>query len=267
MLLAIDAGNTTVCFAVFENPAKPVLKAQWHTYTCEKRTSDEWGAWLVSMLSHAGLGVQEITDCIIACVVPDILGDLKDLCIRYFGASPMIVGDPEVALNVGVKTDNPPKVGADLLAATVAAKTFYQPPLFILGMGTAITLSLVDAKGNFAGVAIAPGIDLAIAALAKGAANLPSVCFKKPTKIIETTTIPCIQAGIYWGMVGLVEGLISRAQHEFKGPDLPVIATGGYAKMIASETAKVSELDSDLVLKGLQIIYRHNQSKTIEAVA
>ncbi|MEN8236048.1 MAG: type III pantothenate kinase [Pseudomonadota bacterium] len=271
MLLAIDAGNTTVCFAVLELVADPVIKVQWHTYTSEKRTSDEWGAWLVSMLGHAGLSIKDIKGCIIACVVPDILEDLKDLCMKYFCANPMVVGDTGVALNIEIKTDNPPEVGADLLSAAVAAGKLYQPPLFVLSMGTATTLSLVDEGGVFAGVAIAPGIDLAIAALSKGAANLPPVCFKRPKKVIETATVPCIQAGIYWGMIGLVKGLIFRAQQEFKGPDLPVIATGGYARMIIKEMSSAIELDSDLVLKGLQIIHRYNQSnsqsKTIRVVA
>ncbi len=267
MLLAIDAGNTTVCFAVFDSLAEPKVKAQWYTYTSEKRTFDEWGVWLTPMLDHAGINPKEITDCIIACVVPDVLEDLKVLCIKYFSKLPLVVGESEISLNIGIKTDNPSEVGADLLAATVAAKQLYQPPLFVLGMGTATTLSLVDKQGDFAGVAIAPGIDLAIAALSKGAANLPPVSFKKPAKVIGTTTAPCVQAGVYWGMVGLVEGLIARAQYEYDGPELPVIATGGYSQMIAQETSKVTELDSDLVLKGLHIIYRQNQSKMIEAVA
>ena len=141
----------------------------------------------------------------------------------------------------------------------MAAKHLYQPPLLVLSLGTATTLHLVDDKGNLAGVAIAPGLDLAMQALSRGAANLPPVAFTRPDKIMGTTTIPCIQAGVYWGYVGLLEGLIKRARFEHGNPQLPVVITGGHARILAKEIDMITDMDVNLSLKGLYFIYQQNK--------
>ena len=173
-----------------------------------------------------------------------------------------MVGDPTLDLGIQAKTVNPREVGADLLSATAAVKQLYEPPLLILNIGTATTLSLVDKDGNFAGVAIAPGVALTMDALYQGAANLPQVAFTRPEKVIGTSTVPCIQSGMYWGYIGLVEGLIRNAQKEYAashgGKALEVVATGGYAPLI--ETPLITHHEPDLIHKGLKVIYDLNRA-------
>lgn len=255
MLLTIDAGNTNVEFAVFENQS---LVSQWRASSSFNRTADEWASWLISLMELQGIDHKKISRSIISCVVPNLVLDLKGLCQRHFGHEPLVIGGEKLELGLGSEVGNPEEVGSDLLMTCVAANKLYGNPVLILDMGTATTLSLLNHHGNFAGVAIAPGLNMSMNALSNGAAALPEVGFSKVDKVIGTTTISAIQGGVYWGYLGLIENLIAKAKEQFlqEHPEanIKVIATGGLARYVIDETNLIDVYDPDLGLKGLQII-------------
>jgi len=259
MLLAIDAGNTNVEFAVFENNH---LMAQWRACSSHKRTADEWASWLIGLMGLEGIDHTKIRNSIIACVVPDMLWDLTDLCRRHFGHQAMVVGHDRLDLGLSSEVGAPEEVGADLLVTCAAVKAIHGGPALILDMGTATTLSLLNHHGNFAGVAIAPGLNLAIEALTAGAACLPQVSWSRTDKVIGTTTISAIQGGVFWGYLGLVENLIRHAKEQYieEHPEstIKVIATGGLGRHVVGETDLIDQYDEDLALKGLQLIAQAN---------
>lgn len=255
MLLAIDAGNTNVEFAVFENSK---LRAQWRASSSIKRTSDEWASWLISLMNIAGIDHTKIETSVISCVVPNLLTDISRLCKGYFGHEAIVVGQKNLNLGIDVDVPSPEEVGPDLLVACVAVKHLYGVPALILDMGTATKVSLLNHHGNFAGVAIAPGLNISMEALTDGAACLSHVGWAKTDKVIGTTTVSAIQGGVYWGYMGLIENLISKAKQQYldEHPEavIKVIATGGLARHVVDDTALIDHYDPDLGLKGLQII-------------
>lgn len=260
MLLAIDAGNTNVEFAIFENNH---LIAQWRASSVYERTADEWASWLLSLMQLSKLDPLKINQSIISCVVPGILLDLEILCQSHFGHMPMVIGKGDLDLQIASEVGNPEEVGSDLLAACVAAKFLYGAPALVLDMGTATTISLLNHHGNFGGVAIAPGLALSMDALSRGAAKLPQVAWERTEKVIGTTTTSAIQGGVYWGYLGLVENLISKAKEQYYNEhpeaEIKVIATGGLARYLEKESVMIDHYDPDLGLKGLQIIADHNK--------
>lgn len=261
MLLAIDVGNSQINFAIFKNQE---LFLQWNAATCLKQSVEEWGAWLYAAMNIHNLHPNEVTEAIMCCVVPEVLETIKSLCLKYFNTQVLVVGTPEVSLGLLIQTDYPEEVGADLMVDAVAGQILTPPPFLILNMGTATTLSLIDKNGNFMGVAIAPGLKVAVDALSQTAAQLPQIPLKRPEKVMATSTVACMQSGIFWGYLGLVEGLIVRARAEYAETDpntyLPVIASGGLANLIAEDTKSFDFTDPDLTLKGLEKIYRQNIS-------
>lgn len=267
MLLAIDAGNSKISFAVFEGQK---LCRQWDTLTHLKLTLEEFGAWLHASMEAHQVDPNAVTGSIISCVVPEALELLQNLCRAYVNSEPLVIGAPDVALDLEVNTDRPEEVGADLKVDAIASKLLLKPPFLILNMGTATTLSLVDGKGVFAGVAIAPGMKVALDALSNCAAQLPAAPLKRPERVMGTSTVPCMQAGIYWGYIGLVERLITQARIEYAKLDakahLPVIASGGFASLISEDTKCFDIIDPDLTLKGLETIYRQNM-RSVECVS
>lgn len=267
MLLAIDAGNTNVEFAVFENNH---LCAQWRACSSQKRTADEWASWLIGLMELSGIDHRKISSTIIACVVPHMLWDLKELSRCHFGHAAMVVGQDDLDLGLSSEVGDPQEVGADLLITCVAAKHLHGAPALILDMGTATTLSLLNHHGNFGGVAIAPGLNLSIEALTAGAACLPQVSWSRADRVIGTTTISAIQGGIYWGYLGLVENLIRQAKaqyiEEHPEAELKVIATGGLGRYIVDETDLIDHYDQDLGLKGLQYIAEGNLKRNLKLV-
>ncbi len=260
MLLAIDAGNTNVEFAVFE---KKHLVAQWRAGSSMKRTPDEWASWLISLMQLAKVDHTKVRQSIISCVVPNLLMDLTGLCSQHFGHEPIVMGQGKLELGLGSDVVDPDDVGSDLMTACVAAKQLFGAPALILDMGTATTLSLLDQNGNFAGVAIAPGLNLSLEALTGGAARLPQVSWARTEKVIGTTTLSAIQGGVYWGYMGLIENLIVRAKEQFLDmhpeAEIKVIATGGLARYVVEDTKLIDHYDPDLGLKGLQIIAELNK--------
>ena len=254
MLLAIDAGNTNIVFAVFDGEQ---VRGEWRASTQTDRTADELGVWLTQLLTIESLRREDITSVIIASVVPAIGFNLKTLCRRYFGCEPVVVGDDGVELGIRVLLDRPEEVGADRLVNAVAAHKFYQGPLIVIDFGTATTFDVVDGEGNYCGGAIAPGINLSLEALHMAAAKLPRVAIGRPKQVIGKATVPAMRSGIFWGYVGLIEGLVQRMKEEF-GADMLVVATGGLAPLFAEATPVINELASDLTLRGLLEIHRRN---------
>ncbi|CAA7611819.1 Type III pantothenate kinase [Magnetospirillum sp. LM-5] len=259
MLLAIDAGNTNIVFAVFDGEQ---VKGEWRASTHTDRTADELGVWLMQLLTTAGMRREDITSAIIASVVPAMVFSLKTLCRRYFACDPVVVGDEGVQLGIQVLLDRPEEVGADRLVNAVAAHMCYQGPLIVIDFGTATTFDVVDAEGNYCGGAIAPGINLSLEALHMAAAKLPRVAIGRPKQVIGKATVPAMQSGIFWGYVGLIEGLVRRIEEE-AGAKMLVVATGGLAPLFAEATPVIGKLDPDLTLRGLLEIHRRN--KRLEA--
>jgi type III pantothenate kinase len=256
MLLAIDSGNTNIVFAVYDGDT---LRGEWRASTDSERTADELGVWLTQLLTIEGLNRLDITSAIIASVVPAMVFGLKTLCRRYFKCEPLVVGDEGVDLGLSILLDRPEEVGADRLVNAVAAHKYYQGPLIVIDFGTATTFDVVDAEGNYCGGAIAPGINLSLEALHMAAAKLPRVAIGRPRQVIGRATVPAMQSGIFWGYVGLIEGLVKRIKDEF-GSDMLVLATGGLAPLFAEATKVINALDADLTLRGLLEIHRRNTS-------
>jgi type III pantothenate kinase len=257
MLLAIDAGNTNIVFAVCEGDA---IRAQWRAATKTSRTADEYAAWLKEMLSLEHLRFADLDAAIIASVVPAALFDLRSLCRRYFNCEPLIVGDASVELGIGIHVDRPASVGADRLVNTVAAHAAYPGALIVVDFGTATTFDIVSAEGNYEGGVIAPGVNLSAEALHQAAAMLPRVAIERTQTVIGKDTIPAVQSGLYWGYVGLIEGLVSRIKAEY-GQPMTVIGTGGLAALFHKQIAVIDHLDADLTISGLIRIHARNAKK------
>jgi type III pantothenate kinase len=254
MLLAIDAGNTNIVFAVFDGEQ---VRGEWRASTDTDRTADELGVWLTQLLTIEGLKREDIHAAIIASVVPAMVFSLKTLCRRYFRCDPLVVGGEGVNLGINILLDRPEEVGADRLVNAVAAHKCYQGPMIVIDFGTATTFDVIDTEGNYCGGAIAPGINLSLEALHMAAAKLPRVAIGRPRQVIGKATVPAMQSGIFWGYVGLIEGLVKRIQEEY-GSDMLVVATGGLAPLFAESTRVIHKLDPDLTLRGLLEIHRRN---------
>jgi type III pantothenate kinase len=261
MLLVIDAGNTNIVFAVHDGHT---VRAEWRAVTENARTADEYAVMLIPLLQLQGIGFADVDSAIIATVVPAALFDLKNLCRRYFKCEPLVVGDSNVDLGISVLTDRPAAVGADRLVNAVAAHAAHKGPLIVVDFGTATTFDVVDSEGNYRGGAIAPGVNLSLEALHQAAAKLPKVDIVRPPYVIGKTTVSAMQAGIFWGYVGLIEGLVGRMRAEMIGASIgaprSVIATGGLATLFAQATTVIDRIDDDLTLRGLAIINQLNRS-------
>jgi type III pantothenate kinase len=258
MLLAIDSGNTNVVCAVY---AGDELRGSWRAATNPNRTADEYAVWLIQLMAMSGLAPSDIDATIIGSVVPEATFNLVRLCQRYFGSDPLMVGRSDCFLGIGIDVDMPKEeVGADRVANAVAAQDRYQPPLIVLDFGTATTFDIIDRLGNYCGGVIAPGINLSLRALDMAAAQLPRIGIRRPPTVVGRSTVPAMQSGVFWGYVGLIEGLIQRIRTE-RGEAMEVIATGGLAPLLAGATKVISRVDSDLTLWGLRLIYRRNSNK------
>jgi type III pantothenate kinase len=254
MLLAIDAGNTNVVFAVFDGAEQRGL---WRCSTDPRRTADEYAVWLLKLLELEGLGRHHVDGAIIASVVPDATPNLQRLCERHFGQQALVVGSDSVKLGLEVLIDNPREAGADRLVNAVAACAVHEGPLMVIDFGTATTFDIVNRDGNFVGGVIAPGINLSSEALHRAAAKLPRVEIEQTDTVVGRNTVTAMQSGLYWGYVGLIEGLVSRIKAEMGG-ELYVLATGGLAALFARATPVIQHTDPDLTLRGLYLIYERN---------
>lgn len=262
MLLAIDSGNTNIVFAVFDDRGE--LLGEWRASSTTNRTADELWVFLTQVMQVAGLACEDIDSAIIASVVPNLMFGLKTLCRKYFKVDPRIVGEDSVRLGIRVLMDAPSEVGADRLVNAISAHEAYPGPAIIIDFGTATTFDLVDGAGDYLGGVIAPGINLSIEALHRAAAKLPPVAVARPRSVIGKATIPAMQSGIYWGYIGLIEGVVARLKAEFAAESgieadaIDVIATGGLAPLFADATEAIRRADLDLTLRGLYILHRRN---------
>ncbi len=254
MLLAVDIGNSDIMLGVFRGEE---LRATWQMATSIERRADEYAALLLNLLHHQGLDVPDIKEVALCSVVPPLTATFEDLFQRYFRISPLVVG-AGVKTGVRIRMDNPREVGADRIANAAAAHHLYREPVIIADLGTATTFDTVSKEGDYLGGVIAPGIGIAAEALFTRAAMLPRVKLTRPQKTIGTNTITAMQSGIVFGYVGLIEGIVARLQKEL-GEKTRVIATGGYAETIAKETTVIDEVNPNLTLIGLRLIYLMNK--------
>jgi type III pantothenate kinase len=253
MLLAIDAGNTNVVFAIHDGAE---WRGRWRIATRADRTSDEYAVWLLALLQLNGLRPADVERCVIGTVVPAALYNLRRLCREWFVAEPLIA---RASLDWGfqIKVDHPEEVGADRLLNALAAHYHYRGPLVVIDFGTATTFDMVDHDGAYLGGIIAPGIQLSIEALHRAAARLPRIGIGRPQSVIGRSTVPAMQSGIFWGYVGLVEGIVSRIKAEFGAP-LKVVGTGGLAPLLAEGTPVMERTDPDITLEGLRLLADRN---------
>lgn len=258
MLLVIDAGNTNIVFAVHDDKQ---WRGTWRLATSSQRTSDEYGVWLEALLTRAGIKPLDVHRAVIGTVVPAALYHLRRLCRDWFDVEPLVAG---AALDWGfpIKIDNPDEVGADRLLNALAAHHQYGGPLVVVDFGTATTFDVVDGQGAYLGGVIAPGINLSIEALHQAAARLPRIGIGRPQSVIGRSTIPAMRSGIYWGYVGLIEGLLVRIEAEF-GKPLKAIGTGGLAPLFAEGTTKLTTIDPDLTLDGLRLLSYRNKAPSL----
>jgi type III pantothenate kinase len=255
MLLGINANNTNTVFAVWEGNA---LKGAWRSATDAKRTADEYVVWLDHLLALEDLSRTQITGTIIASVVPEANFNLLSLCRRYCGSEPLVVGEPGVKLGVKALVERPEEVGADRFLNAVAAHDRYKGPLVVVDFGTSTNFDVVDKDGNFCGGVIAPGVNLSMTALHMAAAKLPSVRVRRIERVIGKNTVACMQSGLFWGYVGLIEGLVVRIKREFGSP-MRVIVTGGLAPLFEAAIEGIDHTDPDLTLWGLRLLYDRNK--------
>ena len=255
MLLVINSNNTNTVFAVWDGDS---LKGAWRAATDARRTADEYVVWLDHLLTLAGLARRQMSGTVIGSVVPEANFNLVTFCRRYCSSDPVVVGDPGVDAGTRALVDRPEEVGADRLANTVAAHDRYKGPLIVVDFGTATTFDVVDGDGNYVGGVISPGINLSLAALHMAAAKLPSVRIRRTDKVIGKNTVDHMQSGIFWGYVGLVEGLVARIKQEFGAP-MKHIVTGGLAPLFDGAIEGIDHTDPDLTLWGLRLIHRRNQ--------
>lgn len=255
MLLAIDAGNTNIVFALYEGDK---MRAQWRSVTQASRTADEYAVWLSQLLALEGLAFKDLDAAIIATVVPAVLFDLRQLCRKYLNTEPLRVGDPAVDIGPRPNVDRPETVGADRLCNTVAAHDRYPGAVIVVDFGTATNFDIVAETGAFDGSVIAPGANLSIEALHQAAALLPRVAIHRAQKVIGRDTISSMQSGVYWGYVGLIGGLIERIKKEY-GKPMTVVATGGLAHLFQPDLPAIDHVDPDLTMRGLMLIHARNQ--------
>lgn len=253
MLLAMDVGNTNTKFAVYDGQA---WRGQWRASTDSTRTADEYAPWLVSLLGLAGLKMDDISACIISTVVPQALFHLRNLSRRYFGAEPMVVGE-NTALGIDIRIDKPSEAGADRLVNAIGAFIDYGGPAVIIDSGTATTFDIIGADGAFEGGVISPGFNLSLQALHGAAARLPRVEIRDPGHVIGRDTVTAMQAGIFWGYVELIDGLVRRIHAEY-GQPMRTIATGGVASLFEGASSTIEIFDQDLTSRGLLEIFRRN---------
>jgi type III pantothenate kinase len=262
MLLAIDVGNTNIVLGVFEGTT---LMHGWRLATMRERTADEMGLLVSELLERAGIKPAAVDGVVMASVVPPLTASVIDMSERYLGARPLNL-EPGVNTGMPVLYDNPAEVGADRIVNSIAAYELYgrsrQVPLIVVDFGTATTFDAVSAAGEYLGGVICPGIQISADALFQRAARLPRIDVRKPPHVIGKTTVSSMQSGLFFGYVGMVEGLVHRMRVELGGKAF-CLATGGLAETIAPETASIEAVDRDLTLTGLRMVWERNQGEGV----
>jgi type III pantothenate kinase len=254
MLMAFDIANTNIKIGLFDGDN---IRANWRISTGVHRMPDEYGIILLDLLRRDNIPVSEVTECAISCVVPPLLTIFNELMEKYFNIKPLIVG-PGVKTGVKIRMDNPREVGADLIANAAAALKLYKPPVIVVALGTATAFAIVSRNGEYVGGVIAPGIGIAAEALYTRTSALPRVDLVRPKKTIGPNTVAAMQSGLIFGWAGLIDGIVERIWDEL-GEKATVIATGGYANIIAEESKTIDKVIPEITLIGVKIIHDLNR--------
>ena len=255
MLLVFDVGNTNMVLGIYKDNE---LIKDWRINTDKEKTSDEYGILISSLFKYEDIEMSEIKDVIISSVVPNVMHSVGNYCIKYCNKQPLIVG-PGIKTGLNIKYDNPKQVGADRIVNAVAGIEKYGYPLILVDFGTATTFCAISERGEYLGGTIAPGIKISSEALFQRASKLPRVELLKPGTTICKSTVTAMQSGIIYGYVGLVDKIISMMKDELNCEGIRVVATGGLANLIASETDSIDNVDKFLTLEGLKAIYEKNK--------
>jgi type III pantothenate kinase len=284
MLLALDVGNTNTVLGLYRldeesggaaaaatlpgedgsGSPKPAgrlelkLAAHWRVTTHRTQTSDEYGVLFVNLFNMSGISVQQVKHIIISSVVPPVESTLRRVCEKYFHLQPLFV-EPGIKTGMPVLVDNPTELGADRLVNAIAAYERYGGPCIVVDFGTATTFDVISAKGEYLGGAIAPGLGISADALFARAARLGRVDVKRPAKVIGTNTVTHLQSGLYYGYIGLVDGILERMIAEL-GTQARVISTGGLARQISGDSRYIAQIDDMLTLDGLRILFERNRT-------
>lgn len=266
MLLAIDVGNTNIVVGVFDGDR---LIESWRLTTLRERTADELGILIIHLFEHRGLDRSGIEASALASVVPSLTAPTAQMIRRYFGRDPLIV-EPGLATGMPILYDNPAEVGADRIVNGIAAYELYgragTRALVVVDFGTATTFDAISSRGEYLGGVICPGVQISADALFQRAARLPRVDVQKPVSVIGRTTVGSIQSGLFFGYVAMVEGIVARMRRELselEGSSMPAkcVGTGGMAEIIAGETDVIEQVDRDLTLQGLRLVWERTQHR------
>ena len=255
MLLAIDTGNTNTIFAIHDMHEWVV---EWRIATDSTRTADEYAVWFHQLLMMQGLKFSDITDCVISTVVPQSLFNMRNLARRHLKVDPIVIGDKNVKTGISVNIDNPREVGADRLVTALGGVETYSGNLIIIDSGTATTFDIVSKDRVFEGGIISPGINLSVKALHEAAAQLPRIALRKPKNVIGKNTVSAMQSGVFWGYIGLIDGLIKRIKAE-DDREFTVIGTGGVASLFEGASDLIDVYDSTLTINGLYHLWQLNK--------
>lgn len=257
MLLAIDVGNTNSAFALHDGAD---FVAEWRCATDVGRTADEYFVWLRQLFDHSGVAASDVDAVVISVTAAGTLFNLRVLCDRYFHLRPLVVGRPGCALPVEPRVEPNTRVGSDRLANTVAAHKGHGGDVVVVDFGTATNFDVVGPDGAYEGGVIAPGVNLSLKALKDASAALPEIDVTRPEKVIGANTVACMQSGVFWGYVAMVEGLCARIQAE-RGRKMKIVATGGLSALFDRGTDAFDVVDVQLTMRGLVELHAFNASK------
>ena len=264
MLLVLDVGNTNTVLGVFQSTSADPgahygpLIAHWRVSTTKTQTVDEYGVLFRNLFAMNGIEFTSVQGTVISSVVPPLDSILREVCERYFQSQPLFI-EPGVKTGMPVHYDNPAEVGADRIVNSVAAFEKFGGPCIIVDFGTATTFDVVSKKGEYLGGVITPGIGISADALFSRTARLPRVDVRKPPRVLATNTVNSVQSGLYYGYIGLIDGILERLIAELDG-NVTVVATGGLAALMGGGSKYIREIDDLLTLEGLRIIYERNQA-------
>ena len=254
MLMVFDIANTNIKIGLYD---EDMLIANWRISTGVHRMPDEYGIMLFNLLRKDRIAAHEVTECAISCVVPPLLTIFNEMMLKYFHVKPLIVG-PGIKTGVKIRYENPREIGADLIANAAAAIKLYTTPIIIVALGTATAFGIISKDTEYLGGVIAPGIGISLEALYTRTSALPRVDLVRPKKTIGQNTIAAMQSGTIFGWAGLIDGIVERIREEL-GEKAMVVATGGYANLIAKESKTIDKVNPELTLQGIKLIHDMNR--------